>query len=178
MLRRLATVFYALVARLFYPRCAWLVEWNPLAIRGYVLFQRILNINGARSVPWPVHFTSRVTGRVVAGRMSSPGFMPGGYFNGANGIEVGDDVWIGPGVTVISANHDRSDMTRHVIAPPVRIGDRVWIGANAVILPGVRIGEAAVVGAGAVVTKDVPAGAVGGGNPARMLRQQEEAHGA
>ena len=52
---------------------------------------------------------------------------------------------------------------------PVRIGDRVWVGTRAVILKGVTIGAGAVVAAGAVVTKDVPAGAVVGGMPAKVI---------
>lgn len=53
---------------------------------------------------------------------------------------------------------------------PVTIGQRVWIGMNAVILKGVTIGDGAVVAAGAVVTRDVPPLTVVGGNPARVLR--------
>lgn len=51
------------------------------------------------------------------------------------------------------------------------IGDGVDIGANAVIIGPVKIGDRAVIGAGAVVVKDVPAGAVVAGNPARIIRQ-------
>lgn len=51
------------------------------------------------------------------------------------------------------------------------IGDRVDIGANAVIIGGIRIGDGAIIGAGSVVVKDVPAGAVVVGNPARVIRQ-------
>jgi acetyltransferase-like isoleucine patch superfamily enzyme len=54
---------------------------------------------------------------------------------------------------------------------PVRIGDRVWIGARATILKGVRVGEGAVIGAGSVVTRDVPARALVAGNPARVVRE-------
>ena len=54
-------------------------------------------------------------------------------------------------------------------AAPVVIGDRVWVGTRAVILKGVSIGDGAVVAAGAVVTSDVPAGAVVGGVPARVI---------
>lgn len=52
----------------------------------------------------------------------------------------------------------------------VTIGNDVWIGANVVILPGVRIGDGAVLAAGAVVTKDVPAYAIVGGVPAKVIR--------
>ena len=50
----------------------------------------------------------------------------------------------------------------------VRIGRHVWIGAGAIILPGVSIGDDALIGAGSVVTRDVPAGAIALGNPARL----------
>ena len=52
---------------------------------------------------------------------------------------------------------------------PIVIGDRVWVGTRAVVLKGVTIGDGAVVAAGAVVTKDVPAGAVVGGMPAKVI---------
>lgn len=54
---------------------------------------------------------------------------------------------------------------------PVTIGDRVWIGRNAIVLKGVTIGEGAVVGAGAVVTHDVPPFTVVAGNPAQVIRR-------
>ena len=53
---------------------------------------------------------------------------------------------------------------------PVRVGDRVWIGAGAILLPGVSIGENSVIGAGSVVTHDIPANVVAVGNPCRVLR--------
>jgi tetrahydrodipicolinate N-acetyltransferase len=54
-------------------------------------------------------------------------------------------------------------------AAPITIGDRVWVGTRAIVLKGVTIGDGAVVAAGAVVTKDVPAGAVVGGMPAKVI---------
>ena len=54
-------------------------------------------------------------------------------------------------------------------AAPIRIGNRVWVGTRAIVLKGVTIGDGAVVAAGAVVTRDVPAGAVVGGMPAKVI---------
>lgn len=53
---------------------------------------------------------------------------------------------------------------------PVIIGNDVWIGANVSILPGVKIGDGAILAAGAVITKDVPAYAVAGGVPAKVIK--------
>lgn len=57
---------------------------------------------------------------------------------------------------------------------PIRIGNDVWIGANAVILDGVTIGDGAIIGACAVVTKNIPDYAVAVGNPAEVIRQRFE----
>jgi acetyltransferase-like isoleucine patch superfamily enzyme len=54
---------------------------------------------------------------------------------------------------------------------PIRIGDHVWIGLRATILKGVTIGDGAVVAAGALVIHDVPPGALVGGVPARVIRE-------
>jgi 2,3,4,5-tetrahydropyridine-2-carboxylate N-succinyltransferase len=56
-------------------------------------------------------------------------------------------------------------------AQPVRIGDNVLIGANAVVIEGVQVGDGAVVAAGAIVTKDVPANTVVAGVPAKVIKQ-------
>lgn len=79
---------------------------------------------------------------------------------------------IAPRVCIITPNHTFSpEERRHVktVAKQVRIGNDVWIGANATILPGVSIGDGAIIGAGAVVTHDVPAGETWVGNPARRI---------
>ena len=86
------------------------------------------------------------------------------------GIEMGDNVQIGPHVTIVTDNHDLKQ--RYVLkCRTVVIGDNAWIGAGATIMPGVHIGENAVVAGGAVVTKDVPANTVVGGNPAKVIRK-------
>ena len=86
------------------------------------------------------------------------------------GIEMGDNVQIGPHVTIVTDNHDLKQ--RYVLkCRTVVIGDNAWIGAGATIMPGVHIGENAVVAGGAVVTKEVPANTVVGGNPAKVIRE-------
>ena len=88
------------------------------------------------------------------------------------GIELGDNVQIGPHVTIVTDNHDFKN--RYVLrCRKVVIGNNVWIGAGVSIMPGVHIGDNAVVAGGAVVTKDVPDGAIVGGNPAKVIRQLE-----
>jgi maltose O-acetyltransferase len=57
---------------------------------------------------------------------------------------------------------------------PITIGDNVWLGGGAIVCPGVTIGDDTVVGAGAVVTRDLPAGVVAYGNPARVQREIDE----
>ncbi|MCB0396232.1 MAG: N-acetyltransferase [Flavobacteriales bacterium] len=93
------------------------------------------------------------------------------------GVHIGDDVFVGHGVIFINdrypraVNEDGSLQTEEdwaVIETIVK--DRVSIGSGVTILCGVTIGENAMIGAGAVVTKDVPAGAVVAGNPARIKR--------
>lgn len=56
----------------------------------------------------------------------------------------------------------------------VKIGNDVWIGTRAVILKGVTIGDGAIIAAGSIVHKDVPAGCVVGGNPAKIIKENAE----
>ena len=90
-------------------------------------------------------------------------------------LTLGDNVWIGPHAYLGDFDHDIAAsrgpaIARAAVCAPVRIGNHVWIGANAVVLKGVTIGAGAVVAAGAVVIHDIPSMAVGGGIPARILK--------
>lgn len=88
------------------------------------------------------------------------------------GIELGDNVQIGPHVTIVTDNHDLKN--RYVLkCRGVCVGANAWIGAGATIMPGVTVGENAVIAGGAVVTKDVPANAIVGGNPAKIIKYIE-----
>ena len=88
-------------------------------------------------------------------------------------LEVGQHVLVAPGCFITDHAHRHAPGTpldaQGNVAQPVRIADDVWIGARAVVLPGVTIGAGAIVGAGAVVTRDVAAGAIVAGIPARPI---------
>jgi len=162
---------------IFYPKKKELADWNPYVVVKYIIPQKILNINYSRKVPWPVHFTSMVQydpSKFKVGYLSTPGMMPGIYINCMNGIEIGDNVYISPGVKIISANHNVCNYEQHDKAPPIKIGNNVWIGANAIILPGVEIADGCVIGAGEVVTKSfTEENCIIAGNPAKIIRRKK-----
>ena len=98
-------------------------------------------------------------------------------------ITIGDNVMIGPNVSLLATNHpliaDERLRLRYPdghtsmseFAAGITIEDDVWIAANVSILDGVTIGRGAVIGAGSVVTRNVPAGWLAFGNPARPIRK-------
>lgn len=105
---------------------------------------------------------------------------PEPYIYADGGLEIQDHTIIGPRVTILTSNHNfRSE---HLLPydevsylEKVTIGKFVWIGANVSICPGVSIGHGAVIAMGSVVTKDVPEGAIVGGNPAKIISQRDRA---
>ncbi len=92
--------------------------------------------------------------------------------NDIGGIEIGDDVLIGPRVSLITSGHplDPDQRRRQIVAAPIVIQRNVWLAAGAMVLQGVTVGEDSVVAAGAVVTRDVPSGTLVAGVPARVVR--------
>ena len=88
-------------------------------------------------------------------------------------INIGDNVFISHDVTIMDSDAHQIKSGREK-TKAVSIGDNVWIGSKTLILKGVNIGSGAVIGAGSVVTKDVPAGCIVAGNPARVIRENIE----
>ena len=88
-------------------------------------------------------------------------------------VTIGEDCQIGPNVQLLTPTHPVEPGPRRdrlEAALPITIGDNVWLGGGVIVCPGVSIGDDSVIGAGSVVTRDVPAGVVAVGNPARVVR--------
>jgi acetyltransferase-like isoleucine patch superfamily enzyme len=143
----------------------------------FLFFQNIMRING--NIPWPVHWTSKVTGKITRKEPTAyVGISPGCYIQGINGIEIDVGCRVGPGVKMISSSHDIYDFDRHVKANPIKIGKFCWIGANVVILPEVVLGDHTIVAAGSIVTKSFEKGNyIIGGNPARVISRIDDYKG-
>jgi len=100
----------------------------------------------------------------------------GGYASRRLDIECRDSIHIGAGAAIANDvsirdtdSHTLTGATRPMTEPVV-IGQHVWIGARVVVLKGVHIGDGAVIAAGSVVTRDVPAGCLAAGVPARVVK--------
>jgi acetyltransferase-like isoleucine patch superfamily enzyme len=93
-------------------------------------------------------------------------------FYDLGGLDIGDDVLIGPNVSLITAGHPLDPLQRRAvtIGKPIAIERNVWIATGATVIGGVSVGEKAVVAAGSVVSRDVPPYTLVGGNPARVIR--------
>ena len=94
-------------------------------------------------------------------------------FYDLGGLDIADDVMIGPNVSIITAGHplDPSQRRAATIGKPIVIERNVWIAAGAMIIGGVTVGENAVVAAGSVVTKSIEPNTVVAGNPATVVKK-------
>ncbi|MBQ8067377.1 MAG: sugar O-acetyltransferase [Solobacterium sp.] len=98
-------------------------------------------------------------------------------------VTIGDNVLIGPNVTIATPMHPLVPEERNVreredgslynleYAKPITIERNCWLAANVVVCGGVTIGEGSVIGAGSVVTRDIPPHSIAAGNPCRVIRQ-------
>lgn len=97
-----------------------------------------------------------------------------GYINSNCEIRCSSSITIGENVAisseVIIRDNDSHQINESRQESPIVIGNHVWIGMRAIILKGVTVGDGAVIAAGAVVTHDVPANAMVGGVPAKIIR--------
>lgn len=126
----------------------------------------------------------RLRGEFTTEKLVSMGMKVGKNFCRLNGvildpghcwlIEIGDDVTLAPRVHILC--HDASTKTflNFTKVGRVTIGDRVFIGAESVVLPGVTIGNDVIIGANSTVTHDIPSNSVAVGSPARVICSLEE----
>jgi maltose O-acetyltransferase len=152
--------------------CKWLARYNaalaaPACERRALLLERLAAVGEGATIRPPFHCDYGFNISLGAGVFLN--------FNcvilDVVAVSIGDKTQIGPAVQILAADHPRDAAERAAsleFGRPIRIGRNVWIGGGAIILPGVSIGDDALIGAGSVVTRDVPAGAVALGNPARV----------
>lgn len=129
-------------------------------------------------------FLYRIRGDYTTEKLISMGMKVGKNFNRLHGtildpghcwlIEIGDDVTMAPRVHILC--HDASTKTflNYTKIGRVNIGNRVFIGAESVVLPGVTIGDDVIIGANSTVTHDIPSNSVAVGSPAKVICTLEE----
>jgi maltose O-acetyltransferase len=103
---------------------------------------------------------------------------PQAYIWAVGGLEIYENVILGPRVTIHTSNHRYEDATMlpydgYTYKKKVTIEKNVWIGDSALIVPGVTIGEGSIVAMGSVVTKDIPKYSIVGGNPAKVIKKRD-----
>ena len=168
------------VGRLFFDRyyldSKWFYEssfgcrWIWRSIRHQIIGKE------NRHISWPVSHQITINGpkeNIVFSPESIDDFQGKGIYYQCEKakIVIGKGTLIANNVGIITANHDPTNIDRHLDGEDVIIGENCWIGINSVLLPGVHLGDCTIVGAGSVVTKSFPEGnCVVVGNPARKLR--------
>lgn len=176
MFKRLDFFIFGWIINLFYPkyyRPKYGYQRYYILFFHYLIPQKLLRLNP--KVKWPVHFTSKVIApeNITKGILCDPGDNINNYIQANNGIHFGSNIELGPGVSIISSNHDFTNLRKHVKSKPISIGNNVWIGANTTILPEVTIGNNVVIGANSIVNSDIPNNSIAVGNPCKVIKQKD-----
>jgi len=142
----------------FSPRLCW--GWRCFLLRVFgAKIGRNVHIHPSARVfiPWNLEI----------GDWSSVGFDALIYNLGP--VKIGSKVTVSQRAHLCAGSHDFRDPAMPLTKPPIQIGDEAWICADAFVGPGVTVGPRAVIAARAVAVKDVAAGEIVGGNPAKRI---------
>lgn len=143
------------------------------------IFRMILRINVGGD--FLTHFTSRLNSpekiKIKEGEESSSVYLSmatsgGCYYQAINTIEIGPGTIWANNCSFISANHSFDNLKSHTKSKGIVIGEKVWLGANCVVLPEVSIGNNTIVGAGSVVSKSLPDNVIAVGSPAKIIAKR------
>jgi acetyltransferase-like isoleucine patch superfamily enzyme len=149
------------------------VYMNCFSRRGVVLGRNVR----IREFGW-VQLTSHLSNPGEGLEIGDDSYIgPHCILGSGGGIRIGKDVTCGAYVQLLAENHTFADPDppinrQGVTRQGIIIEDGCWLGNGVIVLDGVRIGSGCVIGAGSVVTRDVPAGSVAVGNPARVVRRR------
>lgn len=171
---------YKLIGSLFFEKKYLSGKYFDESLSGWkwllkgIVYQKVLGLN--KHVPWPISPYVGLTNpeNIIFDLNDIDNFQGFGcYFqNFSAKIYLGKGTEIARNVGIITANHDFYNLANHMDGKDVIIGNKCWIGMNAIILPGVQLGDNTIVGAGSVVTKSFPEGnLVIAGNPAKIIRK-------
>ena len=177
MFKKLDFFLFGWLINLFYPeyyRPKYGYQRYYILFFHYLIPQKLFRLNP--KAKWPVHFTSKVIApeNITKGILCDPGDNLNNYIQANNGIQFGSNIELGPGVSMISSNHDLNNLRKHKKAKPITIGNHVWVGANSTILPEVTIGDNVIIGANSLVIKDIPSNSVAVGNPCKVIKQKDD----
>ena len=139
-----------------------------------IIYRNILQLAQVHNVPvGPTTFVNDINNLKFSLDDLNNLQSPGCYFQCfAAKIYIGRGTYIAPNVGIITSNHDKSNLHKHLEGKDVTIGENCWIGMNSIILPGVTIADNTVIGAGSIVTKNINSpGQTYIGNPAVPLRK-------
>lgn len=141
---------------------------------GYAHVHQVSKLTRGAGVQIAPNVSFRNAERISIGAGSHIGEYSTIWAGNATGrITFGDKALLAPRVTVTASNYGIDSgvppMDQPKVESDIVIGAGTWLGADVIVLAGVNIGDGAIVAAGAVVTKDVPANAIAGGVPARVI---------
>lgn len=161
------------MARVLWALCLPLFALSPRPLWGWRRF--LLRMFGAE-VGREVHVypTARVLmpWNLVIGDHSSIGDRA--YLYNIGKLTIGKQATVSYRAHICGGTHDYTLQSFALVKTPITIGDGAWVCTDAFVGPGVDVGARAIVGARAVTMKDVPAGAIVGGNPAKLIRMRDD----